>query len=95
MYRLDEGIDRIHASLYRRFDVQPGAADRFIDGEVKGDPSPAPNLDVCRIWNYGEPITEAEYRFMLADADWCRTYQPDAPQANPRRPVERAQAPLV
>lgn len=40
---------------------------------------------VYAVWPYcaGEPISEAEYRFMLADAKWAREHAPGDPKAKP------------
>lgn len=38
------------------------------------------------------PIDEAEYRYLLANADWERQYQPAGPAANPTRPAREAAA---
>ena len=35
-----------------------------------------------------EPITQAEYDFMAADAAWCRENAPSEPAANPREPID-------
>lgn len=47
-------------------------------------------LDVDRFWPYvaREPITEEEYRFLVADADHARTWRPDHPKAQPRKAVD-------
>lgn len=39
-------------------------------------------------------ITEADHRFLIEDATWCRNYAPHAPQANPTRRLTLADAPL-
>lgn len=35
-----------------------------------------------------EPVTEAEYRFLIAHAGWAREHAPDHPKADPRKPVD-------
>lgn len=47
-------------------------------------------LDVLRAWPFcaKRPITEAEYRFMVADAAHAREWRPDHPKAQPRKPVD-------
>ncbi len=35
----------------------------------------------------GEPIDEAEYRFYCESAKWAKAHKPDAPEANPRKPI--------
>lgn len=39
-------------------------------------------------WLAGHPITEAEYKYLMADAEHAREYRPDDPKANPRKPVD-------
>jgi hypothetical protein len=44
---------------------------------------------VDRVWPWcvGEPIGEDEYRWLLADRRWARSWAPGLPEANPREPV--------
>jgi len=46
-------------------------------------------IEIDRAWPYaaGEPITEAEYKFLIADAAHAREWRPDHPKASPWRPV--------
>lgn len=41
-----------------------------------------------RVNCFGQPIDEAEYRYMLDTESWARTYDPEAPEADPYRPVD-------
>lgn len=52
---------------------------------VNGEP-----VDVFSIWPdcSGEPISEDEYRFLLADHRHAVRYRPDAPEAKPRERVD-------
>jgi len=34
-------------------------------------------------WICADPITEAEFNFMVADAAYCREHHPSSPEANP------------
>lgn len=36
------------------------------------------------VWLADYPISEADYLYLVADADYCRKHLPRAPQANPR-----------
>lgn len=58
----------------------------FVDGE-EVHPSRVP-------WPYGAPMTEADYRYRLANAEWARKHAPDEPIANPRTRVDLMSAPL-
>lgn len=53
-------------------------------------------LEVDRAWPHcaKEPISESEYRYLLAHAEWVREHQPDHPKANPRKPVDFNALPL-
>ena len=60
-----------------------------VDGElqmpVASDPAVAEG--VSRIWESARRITEDQYRYMLALAEWARRYQPQHPSARPREPI--------
>jgi len=47
-------------------------------------------VDVWSVWPYcaGETITASEYRFMRSRTEWDKRHAPDAPAANPRRPID-------
>lgn len=53
-------------------------------------------LDVEKVWPHcaKEPITEAEYRYLVAHAGWAREHAPDHPKAQPRKPVDWLTTPL-
>lgn len=40
-------------------------------------------ISCCR-----EPISESEYRFMVAERAWCKQNAPDDPLANPTKPID-------
>ena len=37
---------------------------------------------------YGNRITEAEYRYMTATYKHCQIHEPEAPEANPYKPID-------
>jgi len=45
--------------------------------------------DIHRYWPFcaKDPISEAEHRFLIADAEHARKHRPNDPKANPRQPV--------
>lgn len=47
-------------------------------------------LEIDRAWPWAarEPITAAEYAYLVAHTEWAREHSPDHPKANPRRPVD-------
>jgi hypothetical protein len=47
-------------------------------------------LDITQVWPWcaREPISEADYRFMVAHSRWAKT-QPHHPKATPRRPIDK------
>lgn len=52
-------------------------------------------VPVEMVWlRRGRPITEAEFRFQIADTEWAKTYAPAEPKANPKAPIDLLQAPL-
>ena len=66
-----------------------GRTDRFERDETTGYRCRVA-LEVERAWPYcaKEPVSEAEYRYLAAHAEWARKNQPDHPKANPRKPVD-------
>lgn len=67
--------------------------DRFppLRGEVDGRPRDAISVWHSRI----ERITEAEFRFLRDASAWDRKHAPDAPGANPDKPVDLLSAPTL
>jgi hypothetical protein len=62
----------------------------FIAAFIAGDP-----VSIDDVWHRrGEPITESEYRFRVADLEYARRYAPDEPQAAPRKKIDLMQAKL-
>jgi hypothetical protein len=56
----------------------------WINGkEVHNSPAQYDRLLIGRV------ITEAYYRWLLADRAWARQHAPDSPEANPRQRVEK------
>jgi hypothetical protein len=56
----------------------------IIDGIVgTWHPDPALSPGVYSAIMYGEEITESEYCYVLATANWSRRHNPTAPEANP------------
>lgn len=53
--------------------------------------------DPYRLWPsvMGRPITEVNYRFMVQEAVWCRTYAPHEPPANPESPIDLGKMPAI
>jgi hypothetical protein len=45
-------------------------------------------------WLSGHPISEADFRFMMAERCWAAEHAPYDPVANPRKPVDWRTAPL-
>lgn len=46
--------------------------------------------DLFNTWNWccGQPISKAEYKYMIAARDWEAQYDPASPLANPRRRID-------
>jgi len=47
-------------------------------------------------WTYvaDNPISEAQFRHMRADARWVKAHAPDEPAASPREPINLLRAPI-
>ena len=47
-------------------------------------------LGVERAWPFcaKDPVTEAEYAYLVAHAEWAREHAPEHPKANPRESVD-------
>jgi hypothetical protein len=45
-------------------------------------------------WCSKSPITEAEYRYLLADARHAADWRPDDPKANPRKAIDLLTSPI-
>ncbi len=66
----------------------------WIGGKMVADPSPDPvKAGVFRVWLSGTEILEAEYRYLIADREWCARHAPEKPEANPTRAVKVADLP--
>lgn len=61
----------------------------YVDGQLSLGTSGGWEQDaVDRIALWGEPITEPEHRFLLAQAEHARKHRPDHPAANPKKPID-------
>lgn len=64
------------------------------NGRLVRAPSPDPlHAGAFQIWLSGTAIDEAEYRFLVADAEWARAHAPGEPIAQPTKPVNLADLP--
>jgi len=43
---------------------------------------------VDKVWTWGQPISAAEYQFLIDDLAWCRRHAQHLPEANPERSVD-------
>ena len=59
-----------------------------LNGVPDPNPMPIPTPRTWQIWLHGDPIPEAEYRFLVADREWASENSPDSPEANPTKPVD-------
>lgn len=64
---------------------------RAILCEVDGQPA-----DPLDQWTFlaGRPVSEADFRFMVAHAAWARQHSPTSPNANPDQPIDPITSPL-
>jgi hypothetical protein len=64
---------------------------RFLIAEINGEP-----VDMASVWERrGRPITEAEYLFQIADHAWAREHSPYDPKADPTKPVDFNDMPVI
>ena len=81
--RLTRGGPWVPAIVYRPcpIELEPEtfqAVDRHyrLVAEIGGKPS-----EVLRVWQYGERIEQAEYKYLSDDRDWCRRHAPERLEA--------------
>ncbi len=73
-------------------DPWPNSETRILGifADIAGEP-----VDVDEVWlKRGQPITESEYRYRVADHDWAKRYAPHLPEADPRKAVRLADVPV-
>lgn len=60
--------------------------------EVNGEPA-----DPFDQWSYlcGEPISEAEFKYLTARGEWAWRYAPNDPVARPREPIDHLSTPVM
>lgn len=92
MIRLVKGGPLVPAAIMRVQTTQdpetgePMERSSFLAAFINGEP-----VDIDAVWlTRGTEITEAEYRFRVADAEWARRHAQFDPIANPRRRVDLA-----
>lgn len=98
MIRLVRGGAEVPAAIFLVPFVEEGDADDarmemspHLEATIRGEPASVGRVAGAR----GREITEAEYRFQMADHAWLREWAPGDPKANPRRPVDvRAMPPV-
>lgn len=63
----------------------------FLAAYINGEP-----VALQDVWTRrGRHITPDEYRHLVTDRQWCATYAPHLPEANPRKPVDLRNLPPV
>ena len=91
LVRLAKGGPQAPAAIVRvHTTAEPGnpsnAMERspFLAAFIAGEP-----VDLDAVWLLrGEPITEAEYRFRVADIEHAKAWRPDDPRGKPREAVD-------
>ncbi len=67
-----------------------------IDGKKQGapdsDPGRAPG--VMQVWLSGRSCTDSEYQYHLKLSEWARHNAPDAPAADPTKPIDVRRLPI-
>ena len=89
MVRLVRGGPEVPAAILRvEVADEPGnpRQDRssYLAAFIGGEP-----VALSDVWERkGRTITEAEYKFQLADARWAKAHAPHEPKADPTRQIE-------
>lgn len=54
-------------------------------------------VDPYEVWPslVGQPITEAEFKYLTANAEWCAEHAPADPAANPRTKIDLNTVPSI
>ncbi len=96
--RLVKGGPFVGAAIFHRSPCDPETGEEmdrspmweaWKNGKIIREPSPdAFTAGVYEIWMTGLEISEAEYRHLVADREWCRNYAPGSPEANPTKKVD-------
>lgn len=62
-----------------------------------GDEIKAGDAEIADVWvaSCRSPITEAEWRFLVADRQWATEHAPHLPEANPYRRIDLASLPVL
>lgn len=98
--RLASGAPEVGAAIVRvtRRPADPACptnlqgACNYLQAFLNGAPA-----SLADVWTRrGRPISEAEYRFLVADRRWAKQWTPHAPEAHPyRRADPRQRAPVL
>lgn len=91
LMKLRKGAPEVPAAImWVHTTHEPGNPDNlmerspFLAAFIAGEP-----VSLNRVWeSRGRPISETEYRYLLADLEWVRQYAPTDPKANPRQKVD-------
>lgn len=67
-----------------------GTRSPFLAAFIAGEP-----VGLDEVWlRRGEPISELEYRFQIADGIHAKAFRPGDPKAEPRKQIDLMQVPL-
>jgi len=91
-------IDRPQPGFYRTRLVKNGpwvAARIWLDDSIPERPAVllaemgGKEVDAFWLWTrvIDQPISEAEFQFLTADAEWCSQHAPTEPAANPTKSI--------
>lgn len=93
--RLVRGGPWVGVAIWLAQEIDPETGELVADERLVATVDGAP-ADPIAVWTYcaKNPIPEAEYRFLIAAARHAQAYEPEAPRANPRRPIDLMSAAL-
>lgn len=95
MVRWKRGAPEMPAAIVE-CNHEPGNPENLLERSILVANHGWREVDPMEIWTRkGRPITEAEYRFQLARAEYADAHAPDEPEAAPRTAVDLTAIPPV
>ena len=88
----------VAVKVWKGFPIDPVTGEMLFErpqmwrGLLNGD-----DVDIWDVWPEcsGGKISEEEYVFILTRHLWAKVHDPTAPEANPRKPIDRNKMPAI
>lgn len=85
----------VAARIYLYQEIDPASGELLADEEMRCEvDGERRDKDDQWTWLCNEPITEAQYRYLLDTRRWAERHSPDDPHADPRKPIDHNRTPL-